>query len=433
MNALSLLRNPHTFISRSLEGAEPKIKDSRVLMMPMILMKGPDAVELFYDASRFSRVNALPGWVKKTLFGEGGIHEQDADEHLHRKKLFMQVMTPEYELKMGDLFERNWMALTAKWQKNGQLKLVDEMKYLLCWSACEWAGIPLQQSELKEKADDLWLTIQGPAYFGLKHFRARKARVRLEKWLQQILQDVRDLKCIVPEDTAAYQFAHATHANGRRMNLATAAVDMMNAVRPAVAVASFIAFAALALHRNPEWKEKLEADDEKWSAPFAHEVRRFYPFVPFLAARVKTDFTWKGHQFKKDRIALIDVYGLHHDPEIYDNPQLFKPERFLNHPPGPFEFIPQGGGDAAQTHRCPGEGVVVELIKRSVSLLVRAMDFEVPQQDLEVDFREFPSIPKSGFVIEGVKLKANASESFPRRWLTPERIRKQDNHPSHPQ
>jgi fatty-acid peroxygenase len=432
MNTLSLLRNPHTFISRSLEGAEPQIKDTRVLMMPMTLMKGPDAVELFYDLSRFSRVNALPGWVKKTLFGEGGIHEQDAEEHLHRKEIFMQVMTPEYELKMGDLFERNWMAFTEKWQEKGPLILVDEMKYLICWSVCEWAGVPLQQSDLKEKADDLWLTIQGPAYFGPKHFRARKARVRLEKWLQEILQEVRELKYLVPQDTATYQFAHATHANGKRMDLETAAVDLMNAFRPAVAVASFIGFAALALHQHPEWKAKIEEDEEKWITPFAHEVRRYYPFVPFLAARVKMDFTWKGHHFRKDRIALIDVYGLHHDPEIYDRPELFRPERFLTRPPGPFEFIPQGGGDAAQTHRCPGEGVVVELIKRSVSLLVKAMDFKVPEQDLEIDFREFPSIPKSGFVIEDVRTKPQASEDFPRRWLTPERIQKQDNHPSHP-
>src|SRR5699024_11932535 len=37
-------------------------------------------------------------------------------------------------------------------------------------------------------------------------------------------------------------------------------------------------------------------------------------------ARVKSDFTWKGYQFKKETLTLLDLYGTNHDPEIWDNP-----------------------------------------------------------------------------------------------------------------
>jgi cytochrome P450 family 135 len=43
-------------------------------------------------------------------------------------------------------------------------------------------------------------------------------------------------------------------------------------------------------------------------------------------------------------------YLVHHDPEIYDSPYEFRPERFLETPPGTYTWIPFGGG----RRRCLG-------------------------------------------------------------------------------
>ncbi|QBE65513.1 hypothetical protein [Pseudoduganella lutea] len=50
-------------------------------------------------------------------------------------------------------------------------------------------------------------------------------------------------------------------------------------------------------------------------------------------------------------------------------------------------------------HRCPGEWITVELMKRSARWLAGGMDYEVPPQDLALDMRRLPAIPKSGFLI----------------------------------
>ena len=57
-----------------------------------------------------------------------------------------------------------------------------------------------------------------------------------------------------------------------------AAVELLNVVRPIVAVSAFIAQAAHALHRHPEWRQKLK-DDEGQLEPFVQEVRRLYPEI----------------------------------------------------------------------------------------------------------------------------------------------------------
>lgn len=68
-----------------------------------------------------------------------------------------------------------------------------------------------------------------------------------------------------------------------------------------------------------------------------------------------------------------------------------------------FNFIPQGGGDHYQGHRCPGEWITLELLKAASCLLTRAMRYDVPEQDLRVDLSRMPAIPESGFVIRNVQ------------------------------
>lgn len=62
----------------------------------------------------------------------------------------------------------------------------------------------------------------------------------------------------------------------------------------------------------------------------------------------------------------------------------------------PFGFIPRGGGDHLTGHRCPGEWILIEVMERAFGLLA-STDDRVSDQDLEIDFRRLPALPKSGF------------------------------------
>ena len=45
-----------------------------------------------------------------------------------------------------------------------------------------------------------------------------------------------------------------------------------------------------------------------------------------------------------------NAYLVHHDPDIYPRPYEFRPERFLEQPPGTYTWVPFGGG----RRRCLG-------------------------------------------------------------------------------
>ncbi|MFB5661127.1 cytochrome P450 [Alteribacillus sp. HJP-4] len=136
---------------------------------------------------------------------------------------------------------------------------------------------------------------------------------------------------------------------------------------------------------------------------FVQEVRRFFPFVPFLGARCRHDFKWQEYPFEKGHLVLIDIYGTNHDPRIWEEPNFFRPGRFKDWNGGMFDLIPQGGGDYYKGHRCPGEQATIEILKASLRYLGNKMEYEVPKQDYSYSLRKMPSIPKSGFKMKNVK------------------------------
>jgi fatty-acid peroxygenase len=102
----------------------------------------------------------------------------------------------------------------------------------------------------------------------------------------------------------------------------------------------------------------------------------------------------------------MGLYGTNRDPRSWENPEAFRPERFRGLAIGPYEFIPQGGGAHADTHRCPGEWVTMGQMKIITRLLVREMRCVVPDQDLGIDLGRLPALPNSGFVMRDAGLVA---------------------------
>lgn len=162
-------------------------------------------------------------------------------------------------------------------------------------------------------------------------------------------------------------------------------------------------FAAIALEQQPEWKRRFAAGDEDGLGHFVEEVRRLYPFFPFIGGRVREAFVWRDYAFKQGDWVLLDLYGTNHDGRRFPDPEQFVPERRLSWRTRGFDFIPQGGGDPQVTHRCPGEEITVELMKEAVRLLTRSMSYDVPPQDLALDLSRMPARPKDSFVIKNVR------------------------------
>lgn len=404
-HSLNLMREGYLYITNRLHSFNSDLFETRLLGKKAICMGGKEAAEVFYDTDKFKRKGAAPNRAVKTLFGKNGVQSLDGQNHKQRKEMFMSIMTHDRLSKLTDITKQQLDTAIDKWEQMDNIIVYEEMKEVLCRTACEWAGVPVQENEIKNLAKNLGAMFESAGAIGPNHWKGRNARNSVEKWMREIIEEVRNGTLNPPKNTALHKFALHRDLKGNLLDTDTAAVEVINILRPIVAISIFINFIALAVHHYPKKREKLNSGDEKYAQMFVQEVRRFYPFFPFVAALVKKDFTWKGYKFEKDTLTLLDLYGTNHDPEIWENPEVFNPDRFAKWEDSPFNFIPQGGGDYFMGHRCAGEWVTVEVMKVGLYYLANRIDYEVPDQDLSFSMVNIPSIPHSKVEIKNVKRK----------------------------
>lgn len=405
-STLALLRDPYRFISKRCRRYRSDLFETRLMLRKTLCMTGPEAAELFYDERRFMRHGAAPGRIQKTLFGQGGVQGLDDEAHRHRKQMFMTLMTAERVGQLAGLTADEWSTHARKWASMDRVILYDELHELLARAVCAWAGVPLAESEVRRRTRELTALFDAAGAVGPRHWWARMARKRSERWIEGIVGQIRAGRLRVPEASAAHVIAWHRDLNDDLLSPHVAAVEILNLLRPTVAVAVYIVFIAHALHQHSECRQKLQSGEDGYAEAFVQEVRRFYPFFPSVMALVRQDFKWKDYSFPQGRRVVLDLYGTNHDARTWDAPEEFRPERFRQWDGNPFNFIPQGGGDHVLSHRCAGEWITIALMKVALSYLAGRLTYDVPEQDLRIDYERLPALPRSGFIIRNARLEA---------------------------
>ena len=227
-STLPLLLEGYEFISNRCDRYQTDIFQTRLVLESTIYMRGQSAAQIFYDTDKFSRQKAALKRVKKTLLGEGGVQGLDGEAHRQRKAIFMDLMTPHNMDALGDLTEHWWHQYAQQWAQMDEVILFDEVQEILGRAVCDWSGVPLAESEVSQRTDDLAAMISGSGRLGPKNWRARRARDRAEAWISDVLEKIRQHELDAPEHTAAHAFAWHRGANGQRLDLHAATVDLLN-------------------------------------------------------------------------------------------------------------------------------------------------------------------------------------------------------------
>jgi fatty-acid peroxygenase len=353
----------------------------RVLGRPALGIGGTAAARFFYEPGNLARHSALPAPAVDTIFGRGAVHTLDGDAHRARKALFVALLMGDGVDTLAKLVGEAFDEAADRWRGGPAISLFDGTARVIADAVCRWSGVRLEERDL---ASDLVAMVDGFATPGPRQARARAARWRRERELTKIIERVRRED---PSPGVLSAVAHHT-ADGYLMDARTAAVEMLNVIRPAVAICWFAAFAGHALHRWPEHRDRL--GDDEYALAFVHELRRFYPFVPFLGGRATRDLRFQRVDVPRGTLVLLDVYGHHHDARVWPDPYDFAPGRFLGHPAGELELIPQGGGDPRTGHRCPGEMITIAVLGALVRRLAR-LDYYLPPQRTGIDLTRIPA------------------------------------------
>jgi len=139
--------------------------------------------------------------------------------------------------------------------------------------------------------------------------------------------------------------------------------------------ASELAWAFDALVRHPRVLDRLQSDpdDDDYLTAVINETLRRRPVLPNAEPRLtKQPITIGGHTYPEGVCLVANAYLVHHDPAIYPDPYAFRPERFLEEPPGTYTLIPFGGG----RRRCIGASFAIQEMKIVLKTVLKRLDLK---------------------------------------------------------
>lgn len=392
----------------------------RLLGRDAVFVRGVEGVSLFYDENRIARSGAMPAIVQESLFGHGSVHSLDGDEHRHRKSTFVDVAYDDEQVaRLTPWLEREWEAERRAWLEGGTSSAYDAAVGALGRAIMGWAGLPGTPAAKTRWAARLAQIVDGfGSPYSPQYLAAMANRWWSDRHAARLIEAVRrgDLRAEV--GTALEQWAHHRDRDGALLPSRVAGVELQNSMRPMIAVARFIAFAAKELHDRPEWTERIAAESRERGAlvggelatMFAQEIRRTAPFVPMLPGWATADIEIDGQLVEAGGRVVLDILGTDTDDRFWADPQRFDPERFRG--VDDYEelaaFIPHGGADVATGHRCPGEKLAIAGLAAGIAVLsdpgLRILD-----EGLDVDLRRLPTKPRSGGRVRSVSATPSGS------------------------
>jgi len=150
-----------------------------------------------------------------------------------------------------------------------------------------------------------------------------------------------------------------------------------------------LAFALYLLARHPAQQERVrdevrqvvgdrpvaagEIDQLRYTSQVVNEALRLYPSGHTIVRHAHQGASIAGHEVPRGRIVAVSVWGIHHNPDVWPEPDRFDPDRFDQRPGedaqhGRYSHLPFGGGPRG----CIGQHLAMAELLVAVATVVRS-------------------------------------------------------------
>jgi cytochrome P450 family 135 len=140
-------------------------------------------------------------------------------------------------------------------------------------------------------------------------------------------------------------------------------------------------------------RELAAADGERYLDAVVNETLRVRPVIELVARRLSAPLELGGYVLPAGTNVAVSISGVQHS-DAYEDPQEFRPERFLGRPAPPYSLVPFGGG----THRCIGASFATMEVKSILRAVLERVELRASSHvdERAVRWRRITVIPSRG-------------------------------------
>jgi cytochrome P450 family 135 len=133
-----------------------------------------------------------------------------------------------------------------------------------------------------------------------------------------------------------------------------------------------LSWAVELLARNPRVRAKARESDDAYLDAIVTETLRLRTVLPGAARTLSQPATAGTYTFPAGVTLLSLGVLMHRDARIYDHPDEFRPERWLEQRPGTYSWFPFGGG----RRRCIGSAFAQMEMRVALRTMLDRLDWE---------------------------------------------------------
>ena len=339
---------------------------------PLVLHSEPGSVKEIYTAPPHVLHPGEGARILEPVVGPNSVILLDRDAHMEQRKLLLPAFHGERMERLEELVREVADREIAAWSGEREIALHPRMQRL----TLEIILRAVFGVDPGERMDALRERLATVLAFG---DRPVSLTPMPPPWLQPLLERVPPFASFVrvqqqtdtliaeliaerraegeKRDDVLSMLLEARHEDGSHMSPQELRDELMTMlVAGHETTASALAWAFVQLTANPTALARLRAEGEAgeedaYLIATIQETLRHRPVLPNTAPRlVKEPIAIGGHRYEPGVAVVANAYLLHHDSDVYPDPYRFRPERFLESPPGTYTWIPFGGG----RRRCIG-------------------------------------------------------------------------------
>ena len=297
--------------------------------------------------------------------GEHSLLTLDEDRHMSQRKLLLPPFHGEavrrYVEVMAEATERE----VATWPAGKELELRPRMQAITLevilravFGVRDDKRMDLFRERIPPLAETTsvlnWLPLFDRDLGGITPAaRFRRALAAVDELIYAEIAERRALPGGDERDDVLSLLLSARHEDGAPMTDTELRDELMTLLTAGhETTATGLSWAFERLLRTPEVLDRLIArlDDDDYVDAVVKETLRIRPVIVDVARKLTRDTEVAGWRLPAGTLVLPAIAVLHKRPDLYDSPDEFRPERWLDGSPESYAWIPFGGG----VRRCIG-------------------------------------------------------------------------------